>query len=123
MPITVLVAEDGAVVRKAIRLVLALDREIKLVGEAEDFAQTVQMAAQLKPQVLVMDLHMPVCPDLAVSDLRKALSKNAPRLVAMSFSIDDEAKNLAATFGAQRLLDKTRLYHELIPAIRNTELV
>jgi DNA-binding NarL/FixJ family response regulator len=117
MPITVVVAEDAAVVRNAIRRVLALDHEIELVGEAEDFTQAVHMAAELKPEVLVMDLHMPVCPGIGASDIRKTLAPNAT-LLAISFSIDDEAKDLAASLGAQKLLDKTRLYHELIPAIR-----
>jgi DNA-binding NarL/FixJ family response regulator len=119
MCITVLVAEDTAAVRNAIRQLLALDHEIELVGEAEDFSQTVQMTSQLKPQVLVMDLHMPICPDVAASEIRKTLAPNSVRLLAISFSVDDEAKDLAKTFGAQKLIDKMCLSDQLIPAIRN----
>jgi hypothetical protein len=57
-------------------------------------------------------------PEVSESQLRGRLAVNCTQLLAMSFAIDDDAKNLAANLGAQRLLDKMHLFDELIPAIR-----
>jgi chemotaxis response regulator CheB len=51
MPIKVLLADDSNIVRRAIRRVLAVRPEIQLIGEATDFAQTIQMTNDLKPEV------------------------------------------------------------------------
>jgi hypothetical protein len=77
------------------------------------------MAADLKPQVILMDVRMPFRTDLTPSEMRNILVLTSSVLLAMSFSINDETKELAKTFGAERLLDKIRLFDQLIPAIRN----
>jgi DNA-binding NarL/FixJ family response regulator len=59
MPIRVLLADDTEFVRRAIRRLLETCPELDVVGEAADFAETIRMANDLKPQVIVMDLHMP----------------------------------------------------------------
>jgi chemotaxis response regulator CheB len=58
MPVKVLLADDSDVMRAAIRRTLKEERRIEVVGEAETFAKTVQMIADLKPEVLLLDLHM-----------------------------------------------------------------
>jgi DNA-binding NarL/FixJ family response regulator len=117
MPVKVLVADDGAVLRRAIRNLLELDDEITLVGEAEDFKQVIQKAAELKPDVVLLDLRMPYRPDLT-PELRNLLAPDSSHLLAMSYTIDDEAKEVAEKLGAQKLLDKMRLCDELIPAVK-----
>ncbi len=116
MPVTVLLADDAEVVRKAIRSLLVSSRElIDLVGEAVDFRQTLFMANDLRPQVIVMDLHIARATEaLAV---KGHLSRW--KMLAMSLSNDDEAKDLAKSYGAVSLLDKMYLYDELVPAIIN----
>ena len=57
--ITVLLADDSFVVRKAIRRLLDSECEIEIIGESADFAQTIELTTHLKPQVVLMDLHMP----------------------------------------------------------------
>jgi DNA-binding NarL/FixJ family response regulator len=113
MPITVLLADDSHMMRQAIRNLLACQSEIELVGEAANFPQAIQMANDLKPQVVVMDLHMREAKHLDV----KSHLNGASRLLAMSISNDEEAKDLAKSFGAVTLLDKMELYNELIPSI------
>lgn len=58
MCVRVLLADDTAVMRKAIRSLLADENQIQVVGEAEDFAQTLMLTRKLKPQVVILDLHM-----------------------------------------------------------------
>jgi DNA-binding NarL/FixJ family response regulator len=77
------------------------------------------MSAALKPDVVVMDLHM--------HDEREfdpVLSKShflgcAKHVLAMSVWVDQESRARAADYGAAKLLDKSRLASELIPAIRS----
>jgi DNA-binding NarL/FixJ family response regulator len=109
MSIKVLLADDSAVVRRAIRGLLT-GTEIELIAEAENFAQAIKLMNELKPQVLVVDLHM--------NDKLPELKPCDARVVAMSFANDEEAWTLAQRLGADALLDKTELFDELIPTIR-----
>ncbi len=114
MPIKVLLADDSDLMRRTIRRFLNDHPEVELVGEAADFAQTVQMTNDLKPQVIVMDLHMAEDSSL---DVKSHLGCGASRLLAISISNDKDAWTLAESFGAATLLDKSELFGELIPAI------
>ena len=58
-PITVLLAEDHMIVREGLRVLLAGDTDIKVVGEAETGRQAVQMTKKLRPAVVLMDIAMP----------------------------------------------------------------
>ena len=113
MPITVLVVDDSKIMQEAILRFLAQETAIKVIGTASDFAQAVQMANDLKPQVIVLDLHMP----RGNSDGEIKPRLNGSRVLAMSLSNDDEAKALAANVGAAVLLDKMNLFCELVPTI------
>jgi len=116
MSIKVLLADDAEITRRAIVKLLSAEPKIELVGEACDFAQTVQMAKGLKPQVIVMDLHVAAKPNLAPIDVKANLNHGS-RLVTISFANDEDCKALAQSFGAVRLLDKMTLAKELIPTI------
>jgi two-component system response regulator DevR len=118
VPITVLLSDDKEVIRKSIRILLDSDPEIQLVGEAVNFKQTLQSAIDLRPQVVVMDLHMPDAPSVSPQKIKSVLSMLGSQLVAISFSFDQEALALAQSLGAVLLLDKMVLATELIPAIK-----
>jgi DNA-binding NarL/FixJ family response regulator len=113
-PIKVLLADDSDVARRAIRGLLEENPMIELVGEAITFAQTIQMTNDLKPQVILMDVHMKDQATLAIEDIKTQLNG---RVVAMSIANDGETKALADSFGAVTLLDKAELVDELIPTI------
>jgi DNA-binding NarL/FixJ family response regulator len=111
----VLIADDSEIMRKVLRKTLEEEQKIDIVGEAETFAQTVQLIRDLKPDVLLLDLHLP-----EKRDIRPELVKAQLRCVctlAVSLSNDDEAVALAESYGAVSLLDKMKLYNEMIPAI------
>jgi DNA-binding NarL/FixJ family response regulator len=119
MPITVLVADDKDVVLSSIRLLFRANPEIRTVGEATTFQQTIQSALDLKPQVVVMDLHMPDESSVNPQEIKSLLDKLGSQLIAMSFWNDEDTQALAESFGAVTLLDKLTLSTELIPAIKN----
>jgi DNA-binding NarL/FixJ family response regulator len=119
VPIKVLLADDSHVMRSAIRRILEEERRIQVVGEADTFAKTVQMIGDLKPNVLLLDLHLAegrdFTPDLVKSQLHCVCT------LAVSFSNDDEARQLADSYGAVTLLDKMKLFNDMIPAVLRCE--
>jgi len=119
MPITVLLTDDKEVIRSSIRLLLDSDPEIHTVGEAVNFQQTIQSATDLKPQIVVTDLHMPDDSSANPQEIKSLLNTLGSRLIAISFWDDQDTQALAESFGAVTLLDKMRLVTELIPAIKS----
>jgi DNA-binding NarL/FixJ family response regulator len=117
MKISVLVADDSEIMRKVIVDLLKCDPEIEVVAESVGFAQTIQLAARLHPQVIVLDVHMSDERTVTHAQLRSGLYGS--RLLAISVWNDDETRYLAESIGATTLLDKTKLTAELVPAIRH----
>jgi len=71
MPIRVLIADDHQVVRQGLNLLLKLDPDLTVVGEARNGAEAVSLARALRPEVVVMDLLMPVMSGLdAINGIR-----------------------------------------------------
>lgn len=117
MPTTVLLVDDNENVRKAILHLLHCDPDIQVLAEGASFAQTIEFAMKLHPQVIVLDLHMRDERGFPPSQVKSCL--NGSRLLAMSIWTDDETKVLAKAMGAVTLLNKANLGAELIPAIRH----
>jgi DNA-binding NarL/FixJ family response regulator len=117
MPITVLLAGDKELERQAIRRILETHTEIELVGEATNFPQATQMSNDLKPQVIIADLHMPDEARVSPIEVVTLLNAGASRLLVISIWEDEEANVLANNFGAYTLLDKNDLGRALVPAI------
>jgi DNA-binding NarL/FixJ family response regulator len=116
MSIRVLLADDSEIVRRGIRSLLRSQTEIELVGEAADFCQTIQLLNELKPQVVVLDLHMPEGPEATLLDVKSHLHHDS-RVLPMSVWNDEETKALAERLGTFPLLDKMELGDKLIPTI------
>lgn len=118
MRFRVLLADDTEVMRKAIASMLYEEPNIEVVGEAANFSQAVQMVADLKPQVLVLDLHLAKM-ELFPPALVKAQFSTVDHVLAISFATDGESRRLAQNYGAAVLLNKMHLYRDLVPAIKH----
>ena len=116
MPIRVLLADNSDVVRNVVAGLLKDSPEVELVAECANFAETITLAAEHHPEVIVLDLHMNDEHTVSRTHLKSSLVGS--RLLAISVWNDDETKALAKTMGAVTLLDKANLATELIPAIR-----
>jgi chemotaxis response regulator CheB len=116
MSTTVLLVDDSENMRKAILHLLQCDPDIQVLAEGTSFAQTIEFAMKLHPQVIVLDLHMRDERVFPPSQVKSCL--NGSRLLAISLWTDEETKVLAKAMGAVTLLDKANLGAELIPAIR-----
>jgi two-component system response regulator NreC len=117
LAVSVLLADDSEVFRQALRRCFEGQSAIAVVGEARDFSETVRLAEQLCPDVVLLDLHLKDGHGLDAVAAAPVLISTGATLLAMSFSDDDDVKALAKQIGAVKLLDKLSLYTELIPTI------
>ena len=116
-PITVLLAEDHMIVREGLRVLLAADIGIKVVGEAETGRQAVQMTKKLRPAVVLMDIAMPQLNGLeATRQILKAVP--ATRVLILSAHNDDEYLRQVIHLGAAGYLIKQTSADLLSEAIR-----
>ncbi|HEY2462390.1 MAG TPA: response regulator [Candidatus Acidoferrum sp.] len=116
-PCSVLLADDSKTMRNAVSRILQEDPRIQFLGVAENFEQTLQMTADLKPTVVLMDLHMPDERGFDPQFIKSQLLLSAQHIVVMSIWNDKQAQVLAGKYGAADLLDKGNLVATLVPAI------
>ena len=88
--IRVLIADDHAIVRKGIRALLATERDIEVVGEANDGAEAIAQAKALRPDVILMDLVMPKLDGIEATRQITSSQMRVRILVLTSFAADDK---------------------------------
>src|SRR5438874_4564836 len=116
--ITVLLAEDHAIVREGFRSLLKHEPDIEVVGEAETGRQAVQLTRKLRPAVVVMDIAMPLLNGLeATRQIRKDFPET--KVLILSAHSDDAYVEQVTALGAAGFLVKQTSSHELAMAIRN----
>ena len=117
MTIRILIVDDHAVVRQGLKMFLSLDSELEIVGEAVDGRQAVALARQLQPDVVLMDLLMPVMDGVtAIGILRREVPE--AEVVALTSVLEDNAVIGAIRAGAIGYLLKDTEADELIRAIK-----
>jgi two-component system, NarL family, nitrate/nitrite response regulator NarL len=97
--ITVLLADDHASIRQGLRALLDRDGEIRVVGEASNGREAVEMAHALRPHVILMDISMPIINGLEAT---RQIMADGPstRIVVLSAHIEDEYVERAKEVGA-----------------------
>ncbi len=88
-PVKVLVVDDSTVIRKALSLKLGRDREIEVIGTAGNGAEALEQAAELSPDVITMDINMPVMDGLTA--LRRLMQENPLPVIMISSLTTDGA--------------------------------
>jgi DNA-binding NarL/FixJ family response regulator len=99
MAIRVLIADDHTVVREGLRMFLRLDPDLEVVGEAGDGAEALDLARKLRPDVVLMDLLMPVMDGIAAT---AAIRQELPdtEVLALTSVLEDETVVSAVRAGA-----------------------
>lgn len=116
-PITVLLAEDHTIVREGLRALLKLEADFKIVGEAENGRQAVALASKLCPDVVVMDIAMPLLNGLEAT--RQILETTpSTKVLVLSAHSDDAYVEQVMALGASGYLIKQSAAHVLPAAIR-----
>jgi DNA-binding NarL/FixJ family response regulator len=121
MTIRVVLADDQAMVRDGLVALLEVAPDIEVVAEAEDGERAVALARQLKPDVVVMDIRMPVLDGLAATErIFEADYGEAepPRVLVLTTFDLDEYVYEALSLGASGFLLKDASTEELIHAVR-----
>lgn len=125
MTVRVLVADDQAMVRTGFRLILAAEPDIEVVGEAADGRQAVELARELRPDVTLMDIRMPLVDGLQATRLLAGPDVAQPLRVVVVTTFDlDENVHAALRAGACGFLLKDagpRLLVEAVHAAANGE--
>lgn len=116
-PIRVLLADDEELIRHGVRLILRHADDMDVVGEAANGAEAVALAAELRPDVALVDVRMPVLDGLAAIERLLALDP-APRVVMLTTFGDEENVTRALHAGAVGFLLKDEGPQELISAVR-----
>ena len=118
MSVRVLIADDHGVVRQGLRMYLALDPDIEVVGEACDGVQALALARELQPQVILMDLLMPEMDGIEAT-IRIRADLPDIEIVALTSVLEDSSVVGAIRAGAIGYLLKDTDADELIRAIKS----
>jgi DNA-binding NarL/FixJ family response regulator len=115
--ISILIVDDHSVVRQGLRMFLGLDPDLEIVGEAADGAEAIRMAHQLKPDVVLMDMLMPVMGGIeATLNIRQQLPDT--EVIALTSVLEDASVVGAVKAGAIGYLLKDTQSEELRRAIK-----
>jgi DNA-binding NarL/FixJ family response regulator len=115
--ISVLLVDDHALLRKSLRRMLDDDPELAVIGEASNGAEAVELARELAPQVVVMDLAMPLMDGIQAT---RHILRLAPATAILMLSMDADETCVRDAFeaGAQGYLLKNAVDLELGSAVK-----
>jgi DNA-binding NarL/FixJ family response regulator len=118
MSISVLIADDQALVRRGFRLLLEIEPDLHIVGEATDGLDAVQQVERLRPDIVLMDVRMPRVDGIEATRRAMALPRCSSRVVMLTtFDLDDYVYE-ALRAGASGFLLKDAGADELLHAVR-----
>jgi DNA-binding NarL/FixJ family response regulator len=115
--VRILIAEDQALVRRGTTVLLSMEPDMEVVGQACDGIEAVAMAEQLRPDVVLMDLHMPRQGGVAAT---REITRSLPgtQVLVLTTLDDDETVFEAVRAGAHGYLLKDVTEQELLDTIR-----
>jgi DNA-binding NarL/FixJ family response regulator len=116
-PIRIIIAEDQAIVRRGVTLLLSMEPDMEVVGQACNGDEAVNLAQLMRPDVVLMDLHMPVKGGVAATrEITRALP--GTQILVLTTLDDDETVFEAVRAGAHAYLLKDAAEDELLETIR-----
>jgi PAS domain S-box-containing protein len=120
-PLRILLVDDHQLVRDGLRRVIESHNELKVIGEASDGRQAVEMTHELQPDVVVMDINMPRMNGIEAT---RQISRRFPaiRIVGLSVHDDPQVAMTMRRAGAAAFLCKTEASQQLCDAIRQADL-
>jgi DNA-binding NarL/FixJ family response regulator len=115
-PVRVLIADDHQLFAESLGLTLDLDDRLELVGTARNGKEAVRLAEELRPEVVLMDLEMPVLDGIAATRAIRGSDANC-QVVVLTASLAVEDAHRARTAGAAAYLTKGCFMRDVIDAL------
>lgn len=117
MPYSILIVDDNARIREAVRLALSRSKEGDVCGEAENGQEAIDKVKELHPDVVILDYQMPVLDGLRAAVQIKRI---APETKIVLFTMHDSPKimNYAGMFGVDEVVSKSDGETKLLGAVR-----
>jgi len=116
--INVIIADDQKLVREGIKMILGLYEEINILGEAENGQQLIALLENLQPDVILMDVRMPIMDGVQATKIIKDKYKNVKVIILTTFN-DDEYIFKAIKYGADGYLLNDSGSEYIIKAIKS----
>lgn len=117
MMIKVLLVDDQGLIRQGLRALLELEPDLEIVGEAENGEQAINLVAEFQPDVVLLDIRMPIMDGVAATkEIQKRFAKT--KILVLTTFDDDEYVSAALQNGAMGYLLKDTPSEELAVAIR-----
>jgi DNA-binding NarL/FixJ family response regulator len=115
----VLIVDDVPQVRRELRILLPLLDAIDIVGEADNGQDAIELATTLRPDVIIMDVEMPIVDGLtATRSIKQQYPACPPRVVILSIHNDEAVRSKARLAGADDFIDKGDPLAALLQAIQ-----
>ncbi|WP_329370773.1 response regulator transcription factor [Streptomyces sp. NBC_01483] len=118
MPVTVLLVDDEPLVRAGLRAVLEAQPDIEVVGEAADGAAVIPLVRQLRPDVVAMDVRMPLLDGIEATRAVLRTVDDPPKILVITTFENDEYVYEALRAGADGFLLKRARPTEIVHAVR-----
>ncbi|MGW0390060.1 response regulator transcription factor [Streptomyces sp. NPDC003042] len=118
MPVTVLLVDDEPLVRAGLRAVLDAQPDIEVVGEAADGASVIPLVRRLRPDVVAMDVRMPLLDGIEATRAVLRSVDNPPKILVVTTFENDEYVYQALRAGADGFLLKRAKPSEIVHAVR-----
>ncbi|WP_274555608.1 response regulator [Streptomyces spiramyceticus] len=118
MPVTVLLVDDEPLVRAGLRAVLEAQPDIEVVGEAADGAAVVPLVRRLRPDVVAMDVRMPLMDGIEATRVVLRTIDSPPKILVVTTFENDEYVYEALRAGADGFLLKRARPTEIVNAVR-----
>ncbi|MFE4962990.1 response regulator [Streptomyces sp. NPDC056660] len=118
MPVTVLLVDDEPLVRAGLRAVLEAQPDIEVVGEAADGAAVIPLVRRLRPDVVAMDVRMPLLDGIEATRAVLRTVAEPPKILVVTTFEDDEYVYEALRAGADGFLLKRARPAEIVHAVR-----
>lgn len=120
VPIRVFIADDHALIRQGIKRIIEFEPDIAVVGDASDGQMTIDQVRLLKPDIILLDFHMP---DMSGLDVLKALKELDIHSRSIMLTVADDRKTLleCIQFGAEGYILKDSDTVDIVSAIREVK--
>ena len=117
---TILLADDHSILREGLRSLLSSTPDLEIIGEAEDGKDTIEKARQLQPQLVLMDLSMPV---INGTDAIRVIKQRSPEIKIIVLTVHKSEEYVRATLdaGADGYVLKDDTSNDLLTSIKNVQ--